>query len=81
MKWPSEIASLPNFTFWQVYSFIDFEKQQGTVLNQGALVCDKYRQVSNIRRTKSQHLKDSRTLLRLSLSNPLKPDAKSRMKM
>ena len=41
----------------------------------------KYSQVSNIRRTKSQHLKDSRTVLRLSLPNPLKPYAKSRMKM
>ena len=41
----------------------------------------RYRQVSNIRRTKSQHLKDSRTVLRLSLPNPLKPDVKSRMKM
>ena len=40
-----------------------------------------YRQVSNIRRTKPQHLKDSRTVLRLSLLNPLKPDVKSRMKM
>ena len=40
-----------------------------------------YRQVSNIRRTKSQHLKDSHTVLRLSLPNPLKPDGKSRMKM
>ena len=40
-----------------------------------------YRQVSNIRRTESQHLKDSHTVLRLSLPNPLKPDVKSRMKM
>ena len=40
-----------------------------------------YRQVSNIRRTKSQHLKDSPTVLQLSLQNPLKPDVKSRMKM
>ena len=40
-----------------------------------------YRQVSNISRTKSQHLKDSRTVLRLSLPNPLKPDVKSTMKM
>ena len=40
-----------------------------------------YRQVSDIRRTKSQHLKDSRTVLRLSLPNPLNPDVKSRMKM
>ena len=40
-----------------------------------------YRQVSNIRHTKSQHLEDSRTVLRLSLPNPLKPDVKSRMKI
>ena len=40
-----------------------------------------YRQVSNIRRTKFQQLKDSRTALRLSLPNPLKPHVKSRMKM
>ena len=37
--------------------------------------------VSDISRTKSQHLKDSRTVLRLSLPNPLKPDVKSSMKM
>ena len=42
---------------------------------------NKYRQVSNIRRTQSRHLKDSHTVLRLSLPNPLKPDVKSRMKM
>ena len=42
---------------------------------------DKYRQVSNISCTKPQYLKDSRTILRLSLPNPLKPDIKSRMKM
>ena len=40
-----------------------------------------YRQVSNIRRTKSQHLKYYRTVLRLSFPNPLKPEVKSRMKM
>ena len=40
-----------------------------------------YRQVTNITRTKFQHLKDSRTVLRLSVRNPLKPDVKSRMKM
>ena len=40
-----------------------------------------YRQVSNIRRTKSQHLKDSHTVLRLSMPNPLNPDVKSRMTM
>ena len=36
-----------------------------------------YRQVSNIRRTKFQHLKNYRTVLWLSLPNPLKPDVKS----
>ena len=40
-----------------------------------------YRQVSNISRTKFQHLKDYRTVLRLSLSNPLKRDVKSRINM
>ena len=40
-----------------------------------------YRQVSNIRLTIFQHLKDYRTDLQLSLSNPLKPDVKSRMKL
>ena len=40
-----------------------------------------YRQVSTIRRTKSQHLKYFPTVLRLSLPNPLKPGVKSRMKM
>ena len=40
-----------------------------------------YRQVSNISRTKFQHLKDYRPAVRLSLPNSLKPDVKSRMKM
>ena len=47
----------------------------------GTLLHFAYRQVSNLTRTKSQHKKDFRTVLRLSLPNPLKPDAKSRMKM
>ena len=45
-----------------------------------ALFCG-YRQISSLSRTKSQHLNDSRAVLRLSLPNPLKPDVKSRMKM
>ena len=45
------------------------------------IVDTEYRQVSNIRRTKSQHLRYSRTALRLSLPNPLKPDVKARIKM
>ena len=43
--------------------------------------CFTYHQVSNIRRTKSQHLKDSRTVLWLPLPNTLKPDVESRMNM
>ena len=41
----------------------------------------KYRKISNITRTKSESLNDSRFTLQLSLPNPLKPDLKSRMKM
>ena len=40
-----------------------------------------YRQISNIRRIKSQNLKVSRFVPQLSLRNLLKPDVKSRMKM
>ena len=40
----------------------------------------RYRKISNIRRTKSQNLKDSRLVLQLSLPNPLKRGIKSRMK-
>ena len=40
-----------------------------------------YRQISNIRRTKSQNLEDSHGVLWLYLPNSLKPDVKSRMKM
>ena len=40
-----------------------------------------YYKISNMRRTKSQNLNDSRLVLPLSLPNPLKPGVKSRMKM
>ena len=40
-----------------------------------------YRKVSNIRRTKSQNLNDSRRVLQLSFPYPLKSGVKSRMKM
>ena len=40
-----------------------------------------YRKISNIRRTKSQNLNDSRHGLQLYLRNILKPGVKSRMKM
>ena len=39
------------------------------------------RDLSNIRRTKSQDLNDFRLFLLLPLSNPLKPGVKLRMKM
>ena len=57
------------------------QRSQRLIGSQRQMAIDMYRQVSNIRRTKSQHLKDSRTVMRLSLPNPLKPDVKSRMKM
>ena len=41
----------------------------------------KYRQTSNIRRTKFQNLNVSRIVLQLSLSNRLKPGVNSKMKM
>ena len=37
--------------------------------------------ISKIRHNKSQNLNDSRLVLQLSLSNPLKPGVKSKMKM
>ena len=40
-----------------------------------------YIEISNISRTKSQNLNESRLVLQLSLPNPLKPVIKSRMKM
>ena len=40
----------------------------------------KYRKISNIRRTKSQNINESRLALQLSLPNPLKPGVKSTMK-
>ena len=40
-----------------------------------------YRKFSNISRTKSQNLNDSCLVLQLSLTNPLKPGVKWRMKM
>ena len=39
------------------------------------------RQIPSISRTKYQHLNDSRLILQLPWPNPLKPGAKSRMKM
>ena len=40
-----------------------------------------YRKISNIRRAKYQNFNDSRLILQLPLTNPLKPGVKSRMKM
>ena len=62
---------------WFFWNVVPWEPEKFT----NHMVLETYRQVSNIRRTKSQHLKDYRTLLRMSLPNPLKSDVKSRMKM
>ena len=40
-----------------------------------------YRKISNISRTKSQNLNDSRLVLHLSLPNLLEPGVKLRMKI
>ena len=37
--------------------------------------------MSNVKRTKSKNIKDSRLVLQLTLLNPLKQGVKSRMKM
>ena len=60
----------PKLTYWQL------DPQEQTVELE-----TKYRQTSNISRTKSQNLNVSRLVLQLSLPNPLKPGIKSRMKM
>ena len=64
---------LCNFDFWPLTTSLIGNHSWG--------LFDANRQVSNIRRAKSQHLKDSCTVLRLSLRNPMKPDVKWRMKM
>ena len=59
---------------------------QGCFSGTGAITClpqcqGSYRKVSNIRHTQSQNLNDFHLVLQSSLPNPLKPGAKSRMKM
>ena len=45
------------------------------------IVAEDYRQLYNVRRTKSQNLNVSRLVLQFPVPNPLKPGVKSRMKM
>ena len=68
------------FLQWSVNTLVGYESFF-IIIIEWKYTKSTYRQVSNISRTKSQHLKDSRTVLQLSLPNPLKPDVKSRMKM
>ena len=53
-----------------LYHILDFVQQKKI-----------YRKISNIERTKSQHINVSRPGLQLSLRNILKPGVKLRMKM
>ena len=69
-----------NWIIIDLYNGLMLNRHQGIIYDKNIMQY-MYRQVSNIRRTKPQHLRDSRTVLRLSLPNPLKPDVKSRMKM
>ena len=64
-----------------VVSSFDPSENFDEILADWQLILLGYHQVSNIRHTKSQHLKDSRTVLGLSLPNPLKPGVNLRMKM
>ena len=54
---------------------------QAVAEHQWRMINITYRKVSNIRRTKPQHLNVSRLILWLSFPNPLKAGVKSRMKM
>ena len=60
---------------WGTYSII---QQESFTVND---VKDMYRKVSNIRRTISQNLNDSRLVLQWYLPNPLKSGVESRMKI
>ena len=60
---------------------LDLDCHTWIVLLVAFLTMCKYREVSNIRSTKSQHFNVSRLVLQLSLPNPLKLGVKSRMKM
>ena len=58
-----------------MYQFLNIVRNSRTYIinhsgDEVGKVWGNYRRISNIRRTKSQHLKDSHTVLRLSLSNP-----------
>ena len=77
LKLSSNIKCTVNISRWLTQGMGQAINSSNQTSNQHS----RYRQVSNIRCTKSQHLKDSRTVLRLSLPNPLKPDVKSRTKM
>ena len=61
---------------WYLHPYPNIQSEPYTQANN-----EQYRKVSNIRRTKSQYLNDSRLVLQLSLPNPYKPGVKSRMKM
>ena len=58
-----------------------FQQKCSTRVNHEIWAKETYRQVFNIRRTKSQNLNISRLALQLSSSNLLKPGVKLRMKM
>ena len=69
------------FRRFELQAHKEFVKWVPENLHFNSLLLGMYRQVSDISCTKYQHLKDSLTVLRLSLPNTLKPDIESRMKM
>ena len=63
------------------WKYTNIEAESGFVLHRVSTITLTYRITSNIRRTESQNLNDSRVVLQLALPNPLKPGIKSIMKM
>ena len=68
---------------FEMLIFFSTTSHLSTCVDYTAVFCwiSEYRQVSNIRHTKSQNLNVSCLVLQLSLRNLLKPGVKSRMKV
>ena len=66
---------------WHLHAEWYMKRQSYTMVMSDCWLHFKYRQLSNIRRAKSENLNVSRLVLQLSLSSPLKLGVKSRIKM
>ena len=69
-------------SYWYRERFTDvYVAAISYVNNCDEIKCDIFRKIFDIKHSKPQNLNDSRLVLRLSVSNPLKPGVKSRLKM